>query len=126
MNIALWIIAGLLAVIFLASGIMKLAQSKEKLTASGMGALEGFGDGTIKAVGVLEILAASGLVLPAALDIAPVLVPLAAVGVVSLMLCAAITHARRREFPAVVATMTFLTLAALTAWGRFGPESFTG
>jgi hypothetical protein len=79
MNVALWIITGLLAVAFLASGAMKLAQPKEKLAAFGMGWVEDFSAGTVKAIGTLEVLAAVGLILPAALDIAPVLVPLAAV-----------------------------------------------
>lgn len=126
MNIALWIVAGLLAAIFLASGVVKVVQPKEKLTASGMGAVEGFGDGTVKAIGVLEILAAAGLVLPGAVGVAPVLVPLAAVGLVLLMVGAAVTHLRRDEAQGVVVTTALLALAVLVAWGRFGPESFTG
>ena len=126
MNIALWIVAGLLAVAFLASGATKLAQSREKLVASGMGALEDLSVGTIKAIGTLEVLAAVGLILPAALDIAPVLVPLAAVGLVLLMVGAMITHLRRHEAQAIVVTLTLLILAVLVAWGRFGPQSFTG
>ena len=92
MNIALWIISGLLAAGFLASGATKLTQPKEKLVAS-TGVLEDFSAGSIKAIGILEILAAVGLILPAALDIAPVLVPLAAGGLVLLM-AGAIHHAR--------------------------------
>ncbi|TDD72770.1 DoxX family protein [Actinomadura darangshiensis] len=126
MNVILWITAGLLAVFFLASGTMKLAQSRQKLVASGMGALEGFGDGAVKGIGALEVLAAVGLILPAALDVAPVLVPLAAVGVALLMAGAMIAHLRRREIPAVAMTLLFLALSVLVAWGRFGPESFTG
>src|SRR4051812_9810278 len=101
MNVALWIIAGLLALAFLASGALKLIQPKEKLVASGMGSLESFSPGAVKAIGTLEILAAVGLILPAALDIAPILVPLAAVGVVLLMVGAMITHLRRHETQAV-------------------------
>lgn len=125
MNIALWIIAGLLAAIFLASGVMKLILSKEKLAASGMGAVESFGAGSIKAIGILEVLAAVGLILPAALDLAPVLVPLAAIGLVLLMVGAAITHLRRQEAQVIVVNLALLALAVLVAWGRFGPESFT-
>ncbi|WP_129664782.1 DoxX family protein [Phytoactinopolyspora endophytica] len=125
MNIALWTIASLLAVVFLASGAIKLIQPKEKLVAS-MGVLENFSAGAIKAIGTLELLAAVGLILPAALDIAPVLVPLAAVGVVVLMAGAMITHSRRREAQGIVVTMTLFVLAALVAWGRVGPESFAG
>jgi hypothetical protein len=126
MNIALWIIAGLLAAVFLAGGAQKVLQPKEKLVASGFGVFEDFGAGTVKAIGVLEILAAVGLILPAALDIAPVLVPLAAVGVVSLMVAAAVVHVRRHETRTIVAPLALLALAVLVAWGRFGPQSFTG
>ncbi|MEQ4210049.1 DoxX family protein [Actinopolymorpha sp. B9G3] len=126
MNIALWIIAALLAVTFLASGAVKLAQPKEKLVASGMGVLEGFSAGTIKAIGALEVLGAVGLILPAALSIAPVLVPLAAVGLALLMVGAFIPHARRREVQGIVMTLALFALAVLVAWGRFGPQSFTG
>lgn len=126
MNIALWIVAGLLAVVFLAGGAMKLIQPKEKLVASGFGVFEDFSAGAVKAIGTLEVLAAVGLVLPAALDIAPVLVPLAAVGVVLLMVGAMIMHLRRREAQAVVANLVVLAVAVLVVWGRFGPESFTG
>jgi uncharacterized membrane protein YphA (DoxX/SURF4 family) len=126
MNIALWIIAGLLAVAFLASGAMKLIQPREKLAASGMGFAEDFGAGAVNAIGALEILAAVGLVLPAALDIAPVLVPLAAVGLVLLMVGAIVTHVRRHEAQAIVMNLALLALAGLVAWGRFGPQSFTG
>lgn len=125
MNIALWIIAGLLAVAFLASGARKLIQPKEKLPA-GWGWVEDYSAGSIKAIGALEVLAAVGLVLPAALDIAPVLVPLAAVGLVSLMVGAIITHLRRREAQGIVVTLVLLALAVFVAWGRFGPQSFTG
>jgi uncharacterized membrane protein YphA (DoxX/SURF4 family) len=126
MNIALWIIAGLLAVAFLASGAMKLTQPKEKLAASGMGVVEDFSAGTVKAIGTLEVLAAVGLILPGALDIAPILVPLAAVGLVLLMVGAMITHLRRHEAQAIVVNLALLALAVLVAWSRFGPQSFTG
>ena len=126
MNIALWIIAGLLAVVFLASGAMKLAQPRQKLAASGMGWAEDFTAGTVKGIGVLEVLAAVGLILPAALGIAPVLVPLAAVGLVLLMAGAFIMHVRRHEAQGVVVTLALLALAALVVWGRFGPQPFIG
>ena len=122
MNVTLWIIAGVLAALFLASGAAKLAQPKDKLLASSTGAaLAGFGPATIKAIGTLEVLAAVGLVLPAALDVAPVLVPLAAAGLVLLMVGAIVTHSRRHEPQAIVMNLVLLALAAVVAWGRFGP-----
>ncbi|XVQ11504.1 DoxX family protein [Spirillospora sp. CA-255316] len=126
MNLTLWIVAGLLAAVFLPSGAMKLIQSKDKLVTSGMGAVEGFSPGGVKAIGVLEVLAAVGLILPAAFDIAPVLVPVAAVGVVVLMAGAAVVHVRRNETRTLGVPLLLLALAVLVAWGRFGPQPFTG
>jgi len=124
MGTVLWVIAIVLAVAFLASGVMKLVQPKEKLAASGMGWAESFSPAAIKLIGALEVLAAIGLVLPAALDIAPILVPLAALGLVLVMVGAIITHARRREYPAIGINVVLLLLAAVVAWGRFGPHAF--
>jgi uncharacterized membrane protein YphA (DoxX/SURF4 family) len=123
-NIVLWIIAGLLAAAFLASGVMKVMQPKEKLAASGMGWAEDFSAGTIKLIGTLEILAAIGLILPAVLDIVPVFVPLAALGLVLLMASAIVVHSRRKEPQAVGINVVLLLLAAVVVWGRFGPYSF--
>ena len=127
MNRALWIVAGLLAVVYLASGIGKLLVPKEKLAAfPGGGWVEDFSAGAVKAIGALEVLAAVGLVLPAALGIAPVLVPLAAAGLVVIMVGAVITRLRRHEAMVMAADLVYLALAGFVAWGRFGPESFTG
>jgi len=124
MNVVLWIIAGLLAAAFLAAGAMKLGQPKEKLAKSGLAWTEDFSAGQVKAIGAIEVLAAIGLILPAALDIAPVLVPLAALGLVITMIGAAVTHVRRGEMSAITANVVILVLAAVVAWGRFGPYSF--
>ncbi len=124
MNVVLWIVAGLLAVAFLAAGLMKLAQPKKKLADSGMGWTEDFSDGAVKGIGALEVLGAAGLILPAALDIVPVLVPIAATGLALLMLGAAVTHARRKESTNIVVNVVLLALAAFVAWGRFGPYAF--
>ena len=124
MNVILWIIAGLLAAAYLAAGFLKTTQSKEKLAAAGMAWTEDFSDTTIKTIGALEALAAIGLILPAVTGIAPVLVPLAALGLVLVMAGAAITHVRRKEPQAVVLTLVLLALAAVVVWGRFGPYAF--
>ncbi|MEV4019301.1 DoxX family protein [Nonomuraea angiospora] len=124
MNVFLWIVAALLALAFLGAGLMKLSQPKEKLAASGMAWTEDFSAGAIKGIGALEVLAAIGLILPAALGIVPVLTPLAAAGLVVVMIGAAVTHARRKEYPGIAANAVLLLLAAVVAWGRFGPYSF--
>lgn len=125
MNITLWIIAGLLALVFLAAGATKLTRPKERLAADPrMGWTDQFSAAAIKTIGALEVLAAIGLILPAALDIVPILVPLAATGLVLLMIGAVVTHARRKETQVIVLNLVLLALAAGVAWGRFGPYDF--
>ncbi|MFG2018222.1 DoxX family protein [Actinomadura geliboluensis] len=75
-------------------------------------------------LGTLEILA--GLSLPAVVDIAPVLVPVTALCWILLMVGAMIVHSRRSEFRFAALNLIYLALAAFIAWGRLGPESFTG
>lgn len=124
MNVALWIVASVLAVAFLAGGALKLVQPKEKLAASGFGFVDDFSDNAVKGIGAVEVLAGIGLVLPAAVDIAPVLVPLAAVGIVLLMVGAIVVHARRKETQSIVVNVVLIAVAAFVAWGRFGPHAF--
>jgi len=125
-NVVLWILAGLLAAVFLAAGVTKVARSKEQLAGSGMAWVEDFSPGMVKLIGALEILAGIGVVLPAALDIAPVLVPIAALGLVLMMAGAALVHVRRKELNSIAPSLVLLVLAAVLMWGRFGPYSFTG
>ncbi|MGC5310060.1 DoxX family protein [Micromonospora zamorensis] len=125
MNLALWIAAGLLAAVALAGGITKTFVPKEKLArANGGGWTETASAGFVKTLGVLETLAAVGLILPAVLDIAPVLVPVTAVCWVLLMIGAMITHLRHNEAKFIVLNLFYLALAAFVAWGRLGPEPF--
>ena len=124
MDVVLWILAGLLAVAFLASGLLKLVRSRAQLAESGLGWVEDFGEGTIKLIGVLEILAAIGLILPAVTGIAEILVPVAAAGLVLVMLGALVVHAWRKEYQMVVLNLVLIAMAAVVAWGRFGPYAF--
>ena len=120
MNLTLWIISGLLAAVFLLAGANKLFISQEKLAkAPGGGWVLDFSSGFVKALGAVEILGAVGLILPALLNIAPILVPLAAVGLALIMAGAAIVTFRRREFKHMLLNLTYLALAAFVAWGRF-------
>ena len=124
MDVVLWIIAGLLAVAFLAAGGMKLAQPKVKLQASGMGWVEDFSPNAVKAVGAVEVLGALGLILPAALDVAPVLVPVAATGLFLMMVGAAVTHVRRSELNGIAPSVVLGLLSLIVAIFRFGPYAF--
>lgn len=123
MNIVLWVIAIVLAVAFAAAGFLKVTSPREKL-AENMDWVEDFSDRTVKLIGVLEILGALGLILPAALGIVPVLTPLAATGLAVIMALAALTHARRKELPMIAVNLVLGGLALFVAIMRLGSQSF--
>jgi uncharacterized membrane protein YphA (DoxX/SURF4 family) len=125
MNLALWIIAIVLAVAFAGSGLMKLVVPKDKLVTAGQGWAQDFTPANIRLIGLVEILGAVGLVLPAAVHIAQILVPLAAVGLALVMVGAIVVHARRKEPMNIAVNVVLIVLAVIVAWGRFGPYSFT-
>lgn len=94
---ALWIVNGVLALIFALAGISKLARSREALVSSGMMWAGDMPTGRVKLVGAIELLAALGLILPVLAGIAPVLTPVASIGLVLVMVGAAVLHLRRHE-----------------------------
>jgi hypothetical protein len=120
MSIALWIVAGLLAVAYLGSGGMKLATAYDKLTSNpNMAWARDFSPSAVKGIGAAEILGAAGLILPQATGIAAVLTPVAASGLVLLQLGAMVTHARRKEYRPLPINIVLALLAAFVAIGRF-------
>jgi hypothetical protein len=119
MNLALWIAADLLAAVALTGGISKTFIPKAKLAAARGGAWTGDASvAFVKTLGVLELLAAAGLILPRALGVAPVLVPVTAACWVLLMIGAMITHGRRGETAGVAVNVVYLSLAVFIAVGR--------
>lgn len=82
-----------------------------------------FSAGFVKALGAVEILGAAGLILPALIGIALVLVPLAATGLAAIMMGAGIVEFRRQEFKHVLVNVTYLALAAFVAFSRFSTPS---
>lgn len=126
MNLALWIATGL-AALALIGGITKTFVPKTKLAAHRGGAWTRHASVSfVEILGVLELLAAVGLILPAVLDIAPVMVPVTAVCWALLMVGAMITHARLGQLEFVMLNVVYLALAVFIAWGRFVREPFTG
>ncbi|MFE5395979.1 DoxX family protein [Streptomyces sp. NPDC056568] len=123
MNVFLWIVQAVLALMFAMAGVMKSTQPKAKL-AEKLPWVSDYSAGTVRFIGAVELAAALGLILPATTGIAPVLTPLAATGLAVVMVLAMITHARRKEPSAIGFNAVLLILAALVAWGRFGPYSF--
>jgi hypothetical protein len=119
MNLALWIIAGLLAAVFLIAGVNKLFIPRATLAqAPGGGWVLQFSPRFIKALGAVEILGALGLILPTLLDIAPLLTPLAAAGLALIMVGAATVTLRRQEVKHLLINLTYLALATFVGWGR--------
>ena len=130
MNLTLWIAAGLLAFAAMMGGISKTFVSLDKLAAvnDGRGGawVADARPGFVRTLGILEILAAVGLLVPPLVGIAPLMVPVTAVCWVLLMVGAITTHIRYRDGAGFVALTSFyLVIAAFIAWGRLGPEAFT-
>lgn len=118
MNIVLWICAGLLAAMFLMAGVMKVALPKEKLLPT-MKWAQPWSVPQLRALGTVEVLGAIGLILPRALNIAPVLTPLAAAGCAVVMIGAVLTHIRMKDYTGTGMPLVLLVLAVVVAAGRF-------
>jgi hypothetical protein len=119
-NIALWIAQGLLALVYLAAGGLKVVRSREQLVASGnFDWMKDSSDAGVKAVGLVEILGALGVILPWLTGIAPILTPIAAVGLVVVQIGALRVHLVRNEHQPLPANVLLLLLAAFAAVGRF-------
>ena len=112
MLIALWILNGLLALVFLGAGFMKLARPKDALASSGMAYVEDFSATQVKLIGLVEVIGAVGLILPLLLNVAPVLTPIAAVGLAITMLVATVVHVRRHEKPVPTVVLAVLAIAS--------------
>ncbi|MFF3574339.1 DoxX family protein [Nocardia jiangxiensis] len=120
MNIAVWIAQGLLAFVYLVAGGLKLVRSREQLAATGrLDWMKDNSDAVVRAVGAIEVLGALGVILPAATGIAPILTPIAAVGLVIVQIGALRVHLTRNERQPLPANVILLLLAAFVAIGRF-------
>ena len=115
MQTALWIVQALLAAIFLVTGMTKLTQPRLKMAAGPMRWAGDVTDAQFRAIGVVEVLGAIGLIVPAALGIAPLLTPLAALGLVLTMVGAIRTHVRYAEADRLVVPIVVLALALFVA-----------
>lgn len=119
MSIALWIVSGVLAALYLVAGIRKLVATKEQITAQrGMEWAADYSARTLRLIGAAEVAGALGLVLPAATGIAPWLTPVAAVCLAVLQALAIRMHLRRGERAPLPFNAVLLVLALLVAVGR--------
>jgi uncharacterized membrane protein YphA (DoxX/SURF4 family) len=118
LNIALWIVQLLLAASLIWSSWMKLFQPIAQLAVLWPWAGE-VSPVLIKVTGVVDLLGGLGLVLPALLRVQPKLTPLAAIGIIALMICASAFHISRGESSSIGPNIVFAMLAGFIVWGRF-------
>lgn len=116
LHVMLWIVQALLAAMFLGVGYMKAATPLAELSntiplAKDLPVL-------IRFIGVAEIAAGLGLILPAALRIQPRLTAVAGAGIAVIMLLALIFHMLRGELSAIGTNILLGALALFVAWGR--------
>ncbi len=118
LNISLWIGQVLVAVTLLWAAYVKLVDPVEKVAAMWPWAGE-VSPAFLKFTGLVDLAGGLGLLLPALLNIKPRLTPIAAVGVVVLMVCASVFHVVRGEASSIGFNIVFGLIAAFIAWGRF-------
>jgi hypothetical protein len=114
MNIALWIAQGLLAAIFLFAGGMKFVMSIEEMTKQIP--MPGW---FLRFIAVCEVLGALGVILPGLLRIRPGLTPLAAAGLVIIMIGATVVTLATGDIATALIPLVVGLLAAFVAYGRW-------
>lgn len=117
MNIGLWGVQVILALMFLMAGVTKGFQY-DRAKAS-LPWVKDVSKGLVTFIGISELLGGLGLLLPALTGFLPWLTPLAAVGIAIIMVLAAGFHARRGEYQGIVFNLVLLALAVLVAYGRW-------
>jgi uncharacterized membrane protein YphA (DoxX/SURF4 family) len=122
MNTALWIVQIVLALVFVLTGGLKLVLPLDKM-AERMGKKDGFSPRVMRIIGLLEVMGAVGVVLPAWTGILPWLTPLAAVGLVLTMIGAALENVHNRHYPMIAVNVVLGVLAIFVIYGRFIPVS---
>ena len=123
MDLLLWVVAWSLAALFLMTGFAKLSRSRDELMEQ-QAWVEDVAPRTIRVVGVLEILAALGLVVPPLLGVAVFITPLAGAGIVFLMLGAGLLHQRRHENGMLLMNLVIAAMGTFIAVGRSSWEPF--
>jgi uncharacterized membrane protein YphA (DoxX/SURF4 family) len=118
LNISLWVVQVILAGMFVMAGLMKSTKPIHELSVTVNWAND-IPELLVRFIGVSELLGGLGLLLPGIFRIKPVLTPIAASGLVTVMVFAMIFHISRGEYPAIGFNLILALLAAFVAWGRF-------
>lgn len=117
MNTTIWIMQGILATVFMLSGtVIYLLKGKLK---SKLSWLTEYSPNMVLFICVAKIVGALGLILPTYLNILPILTPIAALGLATIMMLAAAYHLRKKEYKDLPATILFFALSLFVAYHRF-------
>ena len=117
MNLALWIVQGILAFAFIIVGLMKVFAYKKYKSLTEKKGPTGITRGLAGFIGIAELTGGVGIILPVAINIAPWLSLWAAIGLSVIMLLAIGFHLSHKESPA--APVVFFALAMFVIYGRF-------
>jgi hypothetical protein len=115
MTVAYWVVAALLALLYLYSGGLKLLRSPDQLRPM-MGWIDTVPLRLVRTIGVLEVLGALGLILPPLTGVAPVLALAAATGLVLIQVGGVSLHLSRGEVKVVGLNVALLVLAGVEIW----------
>ena len=118
-NIPLWILQVVVAFAFLVTGYSHSMGYERSIAIPRMVWMKALPVNFIRAMGILTIAGAIGLILPAVTGVAPWLTSLAALMLALLMACAIVFHFTRREFPHIAFNTILGVVAAAIAYGRF-------
>jgi uncharacterized membrane protein YphA (DoxX/SURF4 family) len=122
LNIALWTLQVLLAAAYLAHGWMMVSPPPELLALMN----EQLGAGLRLFIGIAEVLAAAGLILPGIIGILPSLTALAAAGLMIVMSSATMLHVVRGESGSAVSAAVLLVLVTIVAYTRWKVQPIAG
>lgn len=115
MQIAYWVVAGLLALFFVYAGGIKVVQSPDQLRPM-MAWVDSVPLWFVRAIGVLEVVAAIGLILPPLTGIAPWLAIAALVGLLVIQVGGIALHVRRGETKVIGLNIGVVVLVGVALW----------
>ncbi len=118
MNIALWVVQALLAIMFILAGFPKTFQPLDTV-AKRLAWVKDFPSAFTRFIGVSELLGAIGLILPALTHVLPWLTGVAAIGLAIVMVSAVIFHLMRKEYSSIGFSLVLFLLSLFVVYGRF-------
>jgi hypothetical protein len=116
MAIALWIVEGLLGLIFVITGSFKFFQTKEKIIASGGTWAEDFKPGIIKIIAGVELLSGIVVIVPRLLGHGHYLTFMGGASITLIMTGSIYTHIRRKELQHAIINVVFLLMALFVTY----------